>query len=90
METLGLPKEIHWGDEKGKPCRGTRAQNVAYCTKTATEVCGTLPYDSALILPTIYGWQLGALELATAKPDSRSIHWYWEAEGSMGKSTILR
>lgn len=89
-EALSLPKEIHWGDENSKPCRGSRSQNVTYCTKTATEISGTLPYDSALVLPTIYGWQLGALKIATAPPDPRAIHWYWESEGSMGKSTFVR
>ncbi len=90
MEALSLPKEVHWGDDHGKPCRGSRSQNVEYCTKTATEVSGTLPYDPVLTLPTIYGWQLEALKIATAPPDSRTIHWYWEANGGMGKSTFVR
>lgn len=29
----GMPKEIHWGDDEGKPCRGSRADNVAYVSK---------------------------------------------------------
>lgn len=29
----GCPKEVHWGDDKGKPARGTRLQNVMYCRK---------------------------------------------------------
>ena len=90
METLGLPKEIHWGDENGKPCRGSRTHNVAYCTKTAGEIKGTIPYDAPLVLPTIYGWQLDAFKKATAPPDGRSIHWYWESEGGKGKSTFVR
>ncbi len=33
----GFPKEIHWGDKDGKPARGTREENINYCSKDEGE-----------------------------------------------------
>lgn len=39
---------------------------------------------------TLRGWQSGINNLVKQEPDSRSIHWFWENEGNVGKSFMAR
>lgn len=94
ISALGLPKEVHWGDSNGKPCRGSREDNITYCSKECRNVVTTFKIPKPLWVPQIYGWQLEAAELLNADSlengDSRSIHWFWEPKGCMGKSSFAR
>ena len=76
----GMPKQIHWGDDEGKPCRGDRASNVAYCAKDHKKAGGTLPWPRLLPTIELYGWQLDAKEMYESEPDKRTIFWYWSDE----------
>ena len=38
----------------------------------------------------LYDWQRGIVELAETEPDDRTINWYWETTGNVGKSAIVR
>lgn len=94
----GFPKEIHWGDEYGKPCRGTRADNVGYCTKGPGNIPfsytvgmeGNLRIPRTLTFPVMdKWWQLQVLSLIKETPDDRKIYWYW-GEGNIGKTTFCK
>lgn len=92
ITALGLPKEVHWGDKDGKPCKGSREANIAYCSKECRNVVCTFKIPKELWVPTISGWQLDAAALLDVDllEDTRSIHWFWEPNGRMGKSTFCR
>lgn len=42
------------------------------------------------ILPDPYPWQKEIIDLCATEPDKRTIHWYWEATGGVGKSTLAK
>lgn len=88
ISALGLPKEVHWGDKDGKPCKGTRQQNIDYCSKECRNVVTTFKIPKALFIPEIYGWQLEAARILEEDPllNRRTIHWFWEPNGEMGKT----
>jgi hypothetical protein len=92
MSALGLPKEVHWGDKDGKPCRGSRESNIDYCSKECGNIVTTFKVTKPIWVPTIHGWQLDAARLLEVDQleDTRSIHWFWEPKGRMGKSTFCR
>lgn len=78
-------KKIHW--EKSKKWDGWE-----YCAKDETHVGKrwmkgvTIP--KPLKCPVMHGWQLHVLNLIKDEPDERSIHWYWEPDGGVGKSAL--
>jgi len=87
----GMPKEVHWGDKYGKPCKGTRMENVRYTIKEGNPVAeSTLRAPRPLPEITLYGWQLEAKVLMEMEPDDRTIYWYWSRDGAMGKSSLVR
>lgn len=94
----GMPKEIHWGDKFGKPCKGTRHHNIGYCTKgpdnipfsTTEGMEGTLRVPRELTFPVMdREWQLEILEEIKKVPDDRKIFWYW-GDGGIGKTTFAK
>lgn len=87
----GAPKQIHWGDENGKPAKGTRAQNIAYCAKDGdVEEASTFKAPRPLPVIEPYGWQLDKLKDLDQEPEKRTIHWIWSDAASRGKSDFAR
>lgn len=89
----------------GKPswraCRGTRLENVAYCSKKSTRKdCGTfvnhgfvLPKATTLITyDMLRPWQQTIVDSVADEASvwNRTIHWYWEPVGNTGKTAIVR
>ncbi len=74
--------------------------SIAYCTKEDTRVVGTLPWVGGGVAPPrkpsflsreqLWGWQEGVVVLHESEPDDRTIHWYWEEVGHVGKTALLR
>jgi hypothetical protein len=79
--------QCHW--EKAK---GSMEHNLVYCTKEDTEAITNIEVEKPeeLIYDEPYGWQIDALEVVTKTPDRRTIHWMWEPDGNIGKSTFVR
>lgn len=85
-----INSRIHW-----EKARGNRDQNVEYCSKEG-DAQSTIPlprekrilarYDSVEWRP----WQRELLDLVATAPDERTIHWYWEPAGNVGKSFICK
>lgn len=86
----GIPKTIHWGDEKGKPARGTRAENVVYCTREGRGHEGTFEPPRPLPTITLRGWQLDVKMKFEAEVLQRKIYWYWSNARGVGKSDAVR
>lgn len=86
IEKLGLPKEIHW-----EKARGGRLSNIKYCSKDGKYVHSkALKPPRPLVLIEPRGWQLEVVELAKAEPDDRSIYWFWEVVGGVGKTALCK
>lgn len=88
-------KGIHW--EKTK---GNEKQNIAYCSKDGKYRINNLKKEltqdekrKALKLiskETMYDWQKSVVETCESEPDERSIWWYWEPIGNVGKSALTK
>lgn len=37
-----------------------------------------------------YGWQLDVIDILKTKPDKRTIFWFWETKGGVGKSSLAK
>jgi len=86
-----MNERIHW-----EVCRGSRVQNIEYCSKECV-LWNTFPLSMKQnILNTEYSnltwrpWQQEVLNLVQTKPDPRKIHWYWEPNGNSGKSYLIK
>lgn len=85
MGYRGMPKEIHW--EKAK---GTKQQNIAYCTKTDGESHGTIKKPRVLTFPEMTRpYQIDVLNILQDEPDNRTIHWFY-GDGNIGKTTFCK
>lgn len=82
----GMPKEIHW-----EKCKGTRADNVKYCTKDGVEgKQGNLKVPRELTFPEMNkAWEKDVLKIIETVPDDRSIYWYYGG-GNIGKTTFTK
>lgn len=82
--------------------KGNKQQNIDYCSKGDTHIEGPTIWDKSkepkytaeelgLIEPIkLYNWQRDAINIAQSKPDRRSIHWFFETEGNVGKTELAR
>lgn len=86
---MGLSKKIHW--EKAK---GDREANVKYCSKDGKYIShggrNFRPPPVIKIIQTLYKWQQEVVDLITQEPDDRSIHWFWDSKGGIGKSKLVK
>lgn len=80
-------KSIHW--EKSK---GSRCQNVTYCSKE-----GDIFFEKGLNAEVkilredeLRDWQRNILKILQDTPNDRHIHWYWSETGGVGKTTFSK
>lgn len=78
-------KAIHW--EKARSKEHARD----YCSKPDSST-GDIVWDKIpeLKLCEPYGWQLDIINIINEEPDERTINWYWEPYGKMGKSALVK
>lgn len=85
--SLKLSPKIHW-----EKCKGTRKQNIDYCTKDGkihTNI--RLPKPIKLLdITKLYGWQDAMLKVACEEPDDRTIYWIYDEKGNKGKSAFTK
>jgi len=72
------------------------------CVKASIEYCqkyesrsGNIYYKNIIINEPIkviepYGWQLDILDIIKNEPDDRTIYWFWEPYGNVGKSSLCK
>lgn len=75
---------IHW--EKAK---GNREQNVDYCSKQRVIYSLGMP-KPIKVIETLYSWQKDILDIYLSEPDDRSIYWFWDEKGNIGKSAFIK
>lgn len=77
---------IHW-----EICRSWD-HSVRYCSKTESREEGTEPYGNtrAISVPVIYGWQSHLVDVLLPSFSPRSVHWFHEPVGGVGKSLLVR
>jgi len=86
---LNLSKKIHWELMKNEEA------SVKYCSKLDTRKKGSEPVifgfpKPVKIIENLKPWQKEIEELFFTEPDGRSIHWYWENKGGVGKSSFCK
>jgi len=82
-----LDKKIHW-----EPMRNEKASED-YCKKSDTNNGGVYTFGfpkQIKIIEKLHAWQLELETLFHTEPDGRSIYWYWENKGGVGKSSFCK
>ncbi len=71
----------HWGDKDGKPCRGTREENVSYVRKEDVILLKSKNCIESRKLDFSRlrwcDWQKDIVQIVEQQPCFRSIYWYW-------------
>lgn len=76
----------HW--EKAK---GDKASNVKYCSKDGKVISTNIKTRKPIkIIEELRPWQKSIVDLVKGEPDDRTINWFWESEGNMGKSALCK
>ena len=77
----------------GKPhlqaCNGNEEQNVKYCSKEGSIVKHGFPKPLNLI-SALRPFQAEIEKLYHTEPDDRTIYWFWEDKGNIGKSAFVK
>lgn len=83
-----LGNAIHW-----EPTINLKA-SIEYCNKEMTRNGRQWSYGIELPTPIIvdepYGWQLEVVDIINNPANKRTIYWFWEPNGNMGKSTLCK
>jgi len=69
-----------------------------YCKKDDTRVGETMiggskhkpPCKDPLLGKNLYKWQQDVINLCESDPDDRTIHWYWDESGNIGKTSLAK
>lgn len=85
-----LNDKIHW-----EPTKSVTA-SVAYCSKEDTRNGNVYyygfepPIKYKVEIEQLHDWQLKIEQMIKLDPDDRSIYWYWENKGGIGKTTFQK
>nr|WAE42257.1 MAG: replication associated protein [Cressdnaviricota sp.] len=82
-----LSHKIHW-----EGTLGSREQNIEYCSKEG-KYKTNLDIKKPLKLlkeDQLYEWEKDIIKIIESEPDDRSIYWFWEEKGAVGKTTFTK
>lgn len=85
--SFGLPKAIHW-----ELMRNEEASEN-YCQKSDTNNGKVYKWGFPVelkIISELRPWQVEVEKVCLNEPDGRTIHWYWESIGNVGKSSFCK
>lgn len=74
---------------------GSRTDNIKYCSKDGDYVTNFKePLHKRLLKKynniNWKDWQQNIINIVESEPDDRTIHWYWEPTGKVGKSFLAK
>ena len=89
--SIGLSKRIHW--EK-KVSKSTEKQCIEYCAKDG-DILLQKGCQKELKKPYVHNieikdWMKPILEILKNKPDNRTINWFYEPDGGIGKTSLQK
>lgn len=84
IEKFGI-KGIHW--EKAK---ANEQANVSYCSKDGDFTTNIRTIKDNVKEFGAYPWQQEIIDICATTPDERTIHWYWEENGNVGKTALAK
>jgi len=79
---------IHW--EPTKSISASQAYCSAEAKRTGKLFVHGVKIASPVDLEEPRGWQLEVIGIIQTKPDKRTIHWFWESVGGVGKTTLCK
>lgn len=84
-----LHEGIHWEMTR------SWAKSTIYCQKDEGRLGGPWGMNVTLrkplkVITELRPWQQELKEILDEEPDDRTIHWYWEEEGNMGKTAMAK
>lgn len=83
--SLKLSNRIHY-----EKCRGTRDENIAYCTKDNNVLFSYGLPKKINVITELLPWQRETVDMISGEPDERKIHWYYDYRGGSGKSALVK
>jgi hypothetical protein len=84
LSELKITGSPHW-----EACKGNEEQNTKYCSKENDFVKWGFPKPIKTI-DTLFDWQRKVEEIYLQEPDDRTVHWYWNESGNIGKSAFIK
>ena len=83
---LGFRKETHF-----EVAKGNREQNVDYISKEGGKIwINGRAVRRAHVITELRPWQKDIVNIVNEEPDERTINWYWEEKGGMGKTALCK
>ncbi len=81
-----IDPRIHWEATRNE------CASIDYCQKEGGKVHTNIRLENADARLRIVWkpWQEAILKLVQTVPDSRTVHWYWEPTGNVGKSFLTK
>lgn len=83
-----INSSIHW-----EPTKSVN-KSIEYCTKYETRTGRIYAYGieipEQVRVAEPRGWQLQVIEIFKKEPDDRTIHWFYEEKGNVGKTTLCK
>lgn len=76
--------------------KGSRKQNCLYCSKDGKYKTNIDFIDINKLITKYYSnvkwkpWQKSVLDICDSDNEPRTIHWYWESKGNVGKSFLCK
>ena len=70
-----------------EPTQGSEEQNVKYCSKDGDIVQYPTPIN---LISALRPFQAEIEQIFFTEPDDRSIYWFWESNGGIGKSAFVK
>jgi len=78
-------KNIHFESAKG-----TRDENKVYCSKEGNVVLAFGFPEEIRVISVLRPWQQEIVDIIQEQPDDRTVRWYYETVGGIGKSALVK
>lgn len=88
LQMKGINERAHW-----EPTKSVKS-SIVYCTKQKSRAGNQYVYGidipEEIRVSEPYGWQLEVMDIVMDEPDERSIYWFFEPNGNVGKSSLIK